>query len=166
MSAYGVIFVRRAQESRLAANGVLAGFSALTLSFDEEPGEFRWVITAPRQNEIELSILEFPELRGGQPDAEGRSLFASRCRPIVFAKAVADAARRVLEAHGESGYQEKWNEHPFPTALLIELVMAIEQDGWSVVGGSRLLAAHPGSSGTACARLFDVCFRPKAALQV
>jgi hypothetical protein len=113
----------------LAANGVLAGFSALTFRFDEEPGEFRWVITAPRHNEVQIDILQFPELWGARPDAEGISLYTSRCRPIVFAKAVADAARRVLEAHGESGYLEKWDAHPFPAAQYADLVKAIEKDG-------------------------------------
>ena len=112
----------------LAADCVLAGFSAVTFRFDEEPGEFRWVITAP-QAEIQIDILQFSELWGGRPDAEGISLYTSRCRPIVFAKAVADAARRVLEAHGESGYHEKWDAHPFPAAQYAALVKAIEQDG-------------------------------------
>lgn len=113
----------------LAANGVLAGFSALTFSFDEEPGEFRWVITTPRLNEIQIEVLQFPELWGGRPDAEGDSVYVSSCRPVVFAKAVADAARRVLETYGESGYREIWDEHPFPMAQYLELMSAIEQVG-------------------------------------
>jgi hypothetical protein len=87
------------------------------------------VITAPSQNEVQIDILQFPELWGGWPDAEGISVYRSRCRPIVFAKAVADAARRVLEADGESGYHEKWDAHPFPAAQYADLVKAIEQDG-------------------------------------
>jgi hypothetical protein len=112
----------------LAANGVLAGFSTLTFRFDEEPGEFRWLITTPRPNEIQIDILHFPELWGGRPDGEGNSLYRSRCRPIEFAQAVENAARRALEAYGESGYKEKWEEHPFPTAQYAELVNAIKQD--------------------------------------
>jgi hypothetical protein len=113
----------------LAANAVLEGFSKLTFSFDEEPGEFRWVITSLRLNEIEIEILEFHELWGSRPDAEGNSLYKSRCRPIVFAKAVEEAAKRVLETHGESGYQTTWAEHPFPMTQFVELVKAIEKDG-------------------------------------
>jgi hypothetical protein len=101
----------------------------LTFRFDEEPGEFRWVLTTPRHNEIQIEILQFPDLWGGRPDAEGNSLFRSRCRPIVFAKAVETAARKVLETYGESGYREKWDEHPFPTVQYTELVNAIKQDG-------------------------------------
>lgn len=111
----------------LAANGVLAGFSALTFSFDQEPGEFRWLITTPRPNEIQVEVLQFPELWGGRPNEEGRSIFAWSCHPVEFAKAVANAARRVLETYGELGYREKWDEHPFPTAQYIELTGAIAQ---------------------------------------
>ena len=111
----------------LAANGMLAGFSALTFSFDEEPGEFRWVITTLRPNEIQVEVLWFPELWGTRPNAEGNSVYVSSCRPVVFAKAVADAAKRVLDIYGESGYREKWDEHPFPTAQYTELTSAIAQ---------------------------------------
>jgi hypothetical protein len=115
----------------LAANAVMAGFSDLTFCFDEEPGEFRWVITSPRLNEIEIEILGFDELWGGKPDTEGNSLYKSRCRPIMFARAVEDAATRVLEMHGESGYQAIWVEHAFPMAQYVELQKAIEQDSGS-----------------------------------
>lgn len=113
----------------LAANGVLAGFSALTFSFDEEPGEFRWVMTTLGSNLIQVEVLQFPELWGGQPNAEGSSVYVSSCRPVVFAKAVADAAKRVLDTYGESGYLEKWNEHPFPMAQYTDLMSAIVQSG-------------------------------------
>lgn len=105
----------------LAANGVLANFSALTFSFEEEPGEFRWVITSLRPNEIQLEVLWFPETWGGRPNAEGSSVYVSSCRPLVFAKAVAGAAKQVLDTHGEKGYREMWDEHPFPMAQYIEL---------------------------------------------
>jgi hypothetical protein len=113
----------------LAANSVLAGFSTLPFGFDEVPGEFRWLITTPRYNEIQIEILQFPDLWGGRPGAEGNSLYRSRCRPIVFAKAVENAASKVLETYGESGYREKWVEHMFPTVQYGELVNSIKQDG-------------------------------------
>lgn len=109
----------------LAANGVLANFSALTFSFDEEPGEFRWVITAIRLNEIQVEVLWFPETWGGRPNSEGTSVYVSVCRPLVFAKAVADAAKQVLDIYGEKGYRDKWDEHLFPMGQYIELTSEI-----------------------------------------
>jgi hypothetical protein len=105
----------------LAATGVLSGFRAVTFGFDEEPGEYRWVIRAIDLNEIEIRLLDFRSVLGNMPDDEGRLLFATRCRPAVFARAVHGAAAAVLEKHGEGGYWERWAEHPFPR-LQLELL--------------------------------------------
>lgn len=105
----------------LAASAAVAGFSALTFRFDEEPGEFRWVIRSPKSNEIDLEILGFDELCGDKLDSVGRTLFKTRCLPITFAQAVYVAAESVLAEHGERGYYAKWAEHPFPTIQFQEL---------------------------------------------
>lgn len=112
----------------LAANGALTGLRSVSFSFDEEPGEYRWVSHSPRPNEIEVEILEFQELWGWKPDSEGKSLLKFRCQPIDFAKAVQATATKLLEKHGESGYLEKWSEHPFPMVQYIDLTKMIEQD--------------------------------------
>ncbi|HRE16396.1 MAG TPA: hypothetical protein PLW86_04905 [Rhodocyclaceae bacterium] len=116
----------------LAATAALSGFMRVSFRFDEEPGEYRWVISSPRLNEIELEILSFTELWGDRPDTEGESLFKTRCLPETFAKAVAAAAQSILEEHGEAGYKERWSEHPFPSAQLEELTRLLkeqERDG-------------------------------------
>ena len=105
----------------LGATAVVSGFRRVSFCFDEEPGEYRWVINSPRLNEVELEILDFDQLWGDRPDSEGRSLFKTRCLPDDFAKAVQATAHRILEHHGEAGYLELWHEHPFPTAQLAEL---------------------------------------------
>jgi hypothetical protein len=112
----------------LAANAALTGFTRLSFGFDEEPGEYRWVLSSPRPNEIEVEIIEFQELWGWKPDSEGKSLFKARCQPIDFAKAVHAAATKILETHGQNGYLEKWSEHPFPMAQYVDLTNMIEQD--------------------------------------
>ena len=105
----------------LAATAVVSGFSRVSFRFDEEPGEYRWVITSPRVNELEVEILRFNELWGDRPDSEGQSLFKVRCLPQAFAKAIQIAATELLEKHGEAGYLERWTEHAFPTSQLAEL---------------------------------------------
>jgi hypothetical protein len=97
-----------------AAEALLSGFSAVSFSFEEEPGEYRWVIRSPRLNEIDVVILQFPDLYSGRPDHEGQEIFRVRCTPETFAEAVYEAALRVLKEHGEEGYAEKWSEHQFP----------------------------------------------------
>jgi len=113
----------------VAATAIASGFNRVSFGFDEEPGEYRWVLTSPRLNEVEVEILAFDELWGGRPDAEGRSLFKSRCLPEEFAKAVQVAAHRVLEQHGEAGYMTLWHEHPFPSAQLAELDRVLKGRG-------------------------------------
>jgi hypothetical protein len=113
----------------LAGTAVASGFTRVSFGFDEEPGEYRWVITSPRLNEVELEILSFDELWGGKPDAEGKSLFKARCLPEDFAAAVQAAAHGVLERYGEAGYMRLWHEHPFTSAQLAELDRLLARRG-------------------------------------
>jgi len=105
----------------LAATAIISRFSQVAFSFDEEPGEYRWVVSSPRLNEIELQILSFQELWGDRPNSEGNLLFRTVCVPEAFAAAVHGAAAAVLAEYGEKGYLEKWSEHSFPTAQFNEL---------------------------------------------
>jgi hypothetical protein len=110
----------------LAATAVLSYFSRVSFSFAEEPGEYRWVIASPRLNEIELKILDFPQLSDDKPDSEGTMLFHTKCLPLTFADAVYKAANEVLTTLGEEGYAEQWSEHPFPTSQFQELGRLLE----------------------------------------
>ncbi len=105
----------------LAASAAASLFGRVTFSFEEEPGEYRWVITSPRMKEIEVAILEFNESWSCKPDEVGTSIFKTTCAPDAFARAVFSAAQQVLNEHGESGYAEKWGEHPFPMLQFREL---------------------------------------------
>jgi hypothetical protein len=105
----------------LAGTAVLSGFKCVSFSFEEEPGEYRWVIKSPRTNEIELQVIEFDSAYSEKLDAEGQLLFRTICLPIVFGQAVQKAASEVLASLGEAGYAEQWSEHLFPTAQLVEL---------------------------------------------
>ena len=105
----------------IAANAVLSGFREVTFRFDEEPGEYRWVIESPRLNEIELRILSFPQLWGDNPDAEGKELFRTRCLPEQFSEAVHEAAAALLAKLGEEQYAAQWCEYPFPKLQFQEL---------------------------------------------
>jgi len=102
----------------LAAAAILAGLRSVATSFDEEPGEYRWVIEYTGGVEISLKILSFNELWGNKPNSEGKILIQTTCYPLVFGEAVANAASRVLEKYGTQGYVEKWLEHEFPSREL------------------------------------------------
>jgi hypothetical protein len=102
----------------LGALGIQSGLQTVAFSFDEEPGEYRWVIRALEPSDVEIELYAFDKVTNGNGIAHGRPLFSTMCPSTVFAKAVRDAATGLLEQHGERGYRDRWAEHPFPTRLL------------------------------------------------
>jgi hypothetical protein len=111
-----------------AALAAASGFRTVEFGFDEEPGEYRWVLEATENNILRFRLLEFQELWGYKPNAEGRLMLDASTTPLAFAKAVHACATEALREHGEKGYAEKWAEHPFPTRELELLEEAIA--GW------------------------------------
>jgi len=112
----------------LSAVALLHWFNALSFSFEEEPGEFRWVFSSKSNNEVELKILDcYDRERGWSPDDECKLLFQTVCSRETFSRAVLNAARNLLDEHGEAGYFEKWVEYRFPTESLNELTRLLER---------------------------------------
>jgi hypothetical protein len=109
----------------LSAVAVASGFRITEFGFDEEPGEYRWVIEAVDNSVIRLRILEFKELWGHEPNERGSPVFEISTTPLLYAKAVHACATSMLEVHGLEGYAEKWIEHPFPERELALLADAI-----------------------------------------
>jgi hypothetical protein len=107
-----------------AVASVLEGAPEARTSWDEEPGEYRWILTRAA-DDVDVRVLAFPELWGSRPDEEGEELFRSRQSAVGLASAVLSAAQRVLDEHGEDGYQQQWLEHPFPTATFDRLHRAV-----------------------------------------
>ena len=104
-----------------ATAAVLQGEPEATAAFDEEPGEYRWRLARVGADRLRVRILEFDELWGGRPDAEGRPLLDAECRLRTFAGAVVAELQRLLAEHGEAGYEARWAEHAFPRGRLDEL---------------------------------------------
>jgi hypothetical protein len=105
----------------LSAVVMLHWFNDLSFSFEEEPGEFRWIFTVAREKQpelLELKVLDFRYEHHGQPS---RLLFQTVCSAVVFGNAVLKAASDVLAEYGEAGYKERWVEYPFPTERVDEL---------------------------------------------
>jgi hypothetical protein len=104
-----------------AALNLIRGSELERVSFDEEPGEYRWVLKQYRPGELSLRVLEFPELWSEAPDDSGSVLLRGACSTQDFARAVAGGLEAVLAEYGERGYKAKWVEHPFPNAALAAL---------------------------------------------
>ncbi len=112
----------------LSAVALLHWFNALSFSFVEEPGEFRWVFTSKQDNEIELKILDCSKRDRDLPsDDEGELLFQTVFAREKFGNAVLDAGKNLLGEYGEAGYLEKWVEYPFPTESLNELTRLLRR---------------------------------------
>jgi len=111
----------------LAAGMTYSGFHAVSFGFDEEPGEYRWVIDRLDGLRMNLQVLEFEELWGNAPNEKGTVLLEGQMDIKEFAEEVERAATTVLQQHGENGYLEKWVEHPFPTHQLAFLNQLVER---------------------------------------
>lgn len=112
----------------LSAVALLRWFYALSFSFAEEPGEFRWVFTCKSNNEIELKILDcYDRDRDWPPDEECKLLFQTVFTREMFGNAVLEAGNNLLEEYGEAGYLDKWMDHAFPTDRLNEVAQLLRE---------------------------------------
>ena len=94
-------------------------------SWDEEPGEFRWIFhRVDDLDVVELRILWFPELWGNASDADGQEVFRTTQSALHFGRSFSQQPNGADE-HGEGGYAKEWVEHPFPTEALARLRRAI-----------------------------------------
>jgi hypothetical protein len=98
-----------------AVVNLLQGDKSARFSFDEEPGEFRWILERQAES-ISIRILEFKHLWGNEPDEEGTILLNTSVPFIEFLRAVNKMLQSVLEKYGTHGYKKKWVEHDFPLA--------------------------------------------------
>lgn len=96
---------------------ILEGAAEARCSWQEEPGEYRWIFTREGPD-VRLRILDFADQVLVQPDNEGRLAFETVQPAAVMASAIADGAEAVLSEMGESAYLAEWIDAPFPTAHL------------------------------------------------
>lgn len=102
------------------ANAVVAlikGESVARFSFDEEPGEYRWILER-HGDSVRIRILEFGELWGDDLDENGKMLFDMTCRFDHFVVATCTMLKEIIQKYGPDGYKEKWVEHDFPISQL------------------------------------------------
>jgi len=111
-------------------------------SFDEEPGEYRWILTAIHGGGLALKILEFPQLWGEKPDAEGRIVLDATCQVRVFGEAVLVSLNRLLEEHGLKGYRQIWSNAEFPVEDYRVLCSNLGSIPASVIAAVGSLSRH------------------------
>jgi hypothetical protein len=91
--------------------------------FDAVSTEIRWVLRRPDETNVVLSVYRLQDLAVSLdlPDVAGELEWRSAHSRAELAHAVLRAAEEVLERHGEEGYGELWQAHPFPMAALQDL---------------------------------------------
>jgi hypothetical protein len=97
------------------------GAEEVRFSWEEEPGEYRWIFERISPENVALRILWFDDQMDEQPDVAGKAVFVTTEPITALSVAVANGARALLNEIGESGYAEKWVEYPFPTTALEQL---------------------------------------------
>ena len=97
-----------------------------TVKFQEEPGEYRWILTRLTKDRLNIRILWFGNSFSTQIDEEGKVIFEAECRLRTFAGAVLSASQKLLEEYGMEGYKEEWVNHEFPIHLQLRLKKALK----------------------------------------
>ncbi|MFL6277626.1 MAG: hypothetical protein ACJ74G_20770 [Blastocatellia bacterium] len=100
---------------------IMRGQAEARASFDEEPGEYRWLFLRKDEQTLNIRILWFDGLWGHKPDNKGHIIFDGDCRLRTFAEAVLSASQKVLAEHGLEGYKDQWHRDEFPETLQAEL---------------------------------------------
>jgi hypothetical protein len=109
-----------------AVVALLDGAAEARCSWDQEPGENRWVFER-RGSDVHLRILGFRGRRKPGPDQAGTLLFETTEPLPAMARAIADGAEAVVAEYGEQGYLDHWLLHPFPTAQLATIHARLAQ---------------------------------------
>jgi hypothetical protein len=112
----------------LSAIAMLHSFNAVSFCFEEEPGEFRWILTSSLNNLLEIKILDgYDRDKNPTPDDECKVLFSTVSSPVELGEAVVRAGKTLLETHGAAGYLEQWGNCPFPTANFDQLLDLVKK---------------------------------------
>jgi hypothetical protein len=104
-----------------AAIALNNGAHHVTVSWAEEPGEYRWLLTRT-DDLVSIRILSFRSQHPRRPDADGEPVFRASCRLTDFAGQVTSQLRALAERLGDAGYKEQWVLHDFPRAEYETLV--------------------------------------------
>lgn len=91
-------------------------------TFDEEPGEYRWLLERQDADNVRIRILQFEDLWSRRlPDESGETIFDAVCTVTELVQAVVSALEYLHTTYGKKGYRKMWISHPFPSKLFAKL---------------------------------------------
>jgi hypothetical protein len=98
---------------------LLEGSSEARCSWQEEPGEYRWLFTR-QGGAVRLTLLGFLDPFSRLDDSHGECLFQGECDLRWFASRLQQQFHYFLATVGEEGFQREWR-YPFPALELRRL---------------------------------------------
>lgn len=101
---------------------IVEGADQASVSWAEEPGEYRWVLQRGSGNQMRLRVEWFDEL--WKRRTEGSLEFDASCDVSAFAAAIGSASRTLFQELGADGYARQWGKHDFPLSELRALEAA------------------------------------------
>lgn len=104
---------------------VLDGAKEADCSWEEEPGEYRWIARRNGTGQVTVQVLWFSDSFPPQPEADGSTVFLATADVEDFAAAIATGARQLLAHLDEDEYLKQWVDHPFPIELLKKIENAL-----------------------------------------
>ena len=110
-----------------ATLAIVEGADQASVSWAEEPGEYRWALRRASGNQMELRVKWFDKLLTRR--TEGSLHFDASCDVNAFAAAIGLAARTLLQELGADGYARQWGKHDFPLSELRALEAATTKPG-------------------------------------
>jgi len=115
-----------------AAGQLLDGAKKARLSINEEPQEFRWLLSRSAGDGLRVKILAFDDLNEQLPDRLGREVLTTACSLTAFCRALAEVSGDTLSQYGLKGYEREW-WLPFPIGDYLRLCKRLKVkpvQGW------------------------------------
>ncbi|HEY7895216.1 MAG TPA: hypothetical protein VIC24_09975 [Gemmatimonadaceae bacterium] len=97
---------------------VLRGESHAEAVFEEEPGEYRWLLDRSEDQRVRIRIVDGVTTRENPIDAV---VVDGVCTARELGQAVLSELQRLIELHGEEGYHKECVRFPFPRSRLEDL---------------------------------------------
>lgn len=76
-------------------------------SWQEEPGQYRWVFET-NHSTVNIRILLFEQAFSKQENNKGQEVFLGEDSLLRLGRMVARSIQRLIDFHGEEAYQELW----------------------------------------------------------
>jgi len=111
-----------------AALHLLRGGREASFSFEDEPGQNRWLLTRGEADSLRIQIRWFDDTFSSLDFGRGKEVFFCECAVLDFAGQVHSVLHQVLEDEGAEGYKRRWTNHDFPAESFAEIQKLLTPD--------------------------------------